>query len=193
MDKLRDVTEDEVVAEFLKGEVDSERFSEELLKACEALEVNKNTIINPDISNRGENELRHKVLAKYRGWRENRALFTDFPEKVQWMLVQLTIDELLDVYYVDYSYWNDLSKGTRLVSAGVKSVREGVEVFNISNDGFWKVATNIEAGLKLPRLILFEKNVQKLQLLEGHLRATAYGLAKKRPDNIEVFIGRAVN
>ncbi|MBW3537895.1 hypothetical protein KY386_00205 [Candidatus Parcubacteria bacterium] len=183
------ISEDEMVAEFLKGEVMSERFSKDLAETCKELGVENKIIINPNTNDKVENDLRRRVLSKYRGWKEDRELFEDFPSDLLWHKAELTVDDLLNSKYVDYSYWNELSNNARLVREGAASVKAGKVVFDVSNDRFWRVAEAIESGTEMPPLILVQKGGQ-LEILEGHLRATAYCLANKLPSVIQGIVGK---
>ena len=55
MKKIRNTNESEMILEFLKGEINSNRFDNELIKVLEQLGLNRDIIINGDISNQEEN------------------------------------------------------------------------------------------------------------------------------------------
>ncbi len=55
MEKVRTSSEAEMVLEFLKGEIKSSRFNEDLNKVLEELNVDSSIIYNGDILNENEN------------------------------------------------------------------------------------------------------------------------------------------
>lgn len=104
--------------------------------------------------------------------------------------VELFRDDIENLHYVTYSYWDELSKGTHLVRDGARSVRAGELVFGVSNDGFWEVARRIDTGHSIPPLIVLSGRVGGPHtLIESHVRATSYLLAKHPPVVIKALFG----
>ena len=62
MEKLRISNEDEMILEFLKGEIKSDRFNEDLEKTLMQLNLDSNIINNGNILNNEENLLRLKIM-----------------------------------------------------------------------------------------------------------------------------------
>jgi hypothetical protein len=60
-----------------------------------------------------ENAARRRLLATYRGYGRNEALFAGLPDDISWSRVALTPAELADVRYIDWDYWLEVSGGTR--------------------------------------------------------------------------------
>lgn len=92
--------------------------------------------------------------------------------------------------YIDYSYWNELSGGSRLPVDAAGRIREGVRVFGISNQRFLDAADAVARGERFPPLILAGPHYDDLVCLEGHLRLTGYALAGF-PVEVECLIGTA--
>ena len=115
-----------------------------------------------------------------RTWRDRVGLFAGFPDDVEWELVTLTRDEVLAILYINWDWWLEVSKGTRLatVAAEVQGRDEGDRVVAAA------AATN-------PELIaVTDLEHSKLVLLEGHVRLTAYGaLPELLPDELDVYLG----
>ena len=63
---LRESSEHEMVAEFLKGEFKSPRFVGKIKFLAKHLNVPKEIIYNPNLEDIGQNDLRAKLLTKYR-------------------------------------------------------------------------------------------------------------------------------
>lgn len=190
---LADITEDEMIATFLRAEIASERFAGEILTLLAQSGDGREIIERPDTTNTDENAARLRLLGDFRGWRRNAGMFQGFPEAVTWHRAALGRDELARVRYIDYSYWNALSGGSRLATDGARNVRAGVEIFGMSTDGFWQFTRALDAGASFPKLILIGPGPDaSLVVMEGHARLTGYFLAPARiPDPLEVLVGFA--
>lgn len=191
MKKIKDISEDEMIAVFLQAEIDSSRWSDILLSHLTAKGQSKDILVNPDLQDEKQNKHRRDLLADFRGYGKNDHLFSHFPNHVDWGLYEMSKDELSEVMYIDYSYWNKLSKETRLPKVAVETIKEGTKIFDESNEDFLKASTVVKSGKSFPMLILVGKNQKsKLVVLEGHLRITAYHLAyEAMPEKLEVIIG----
>jgi hypothetical protein len=109
---LKDITEDEVVLIFIKEQLNSPRFvdeMEEIMKRCGA---DKKIIDNPNFGDKNENDLRKKLFQSFRGSDDEGCLFDNFPNDAFWKRALLNKDDLSKVKYIDYDYWNELSNGT---------------------------------------------------------------------------------
>lgn len=181
-----------MVATFLKAEYSSERFSNDVKQAMSARDVTESIVTNPDLSNEHDNQLRAKLLGDYRGYKRNSKIFKGFPDNLTWYRAEIDREEIGDLQYVDYSYWNELTDGTHLVKKAVKNILQGKIVFDVSNDRFLAVAEKIRNGEhNFEPMVLWGKDEKSpLTILEGHLRATAFGLAgSKAPKTITVIVG----
>lgn len=192
MKLLEQVTEPAMVAAFLKAEYQSERFSDDLKLSMQKLGVKDTIITQPDLTDEHENRLRTQLLGDYRGYKQNKKIFKGFPDNLTWYRAEITRNEIGNLRYVDYSYWNELTDNTHLVKSAVKNIEAGKIVFNVSNDRFLAVAEKIRQGEHdfEPMILWGENEYSPLTILEGHLRATAFGLAgSKSPEIIEVIVG----
>jgi hypothetical protein len=113
---IEKVTEAEMAAIFLRAEIASSRFGKDILRILEKDGVDRKVIDKPDVKDADENEYRAVLLGEFRGYQRNEELFQDFPDDVRWHRVLLDRKDLLKVKYINYSYWNDLSGGSRLVA-----------------------------------------------------------------------------
>lgn len=192
MKLLSRTPESAMVAAFLKAELESERFSGELRKVLQSLSIDEQIIATPNIRDEPQNQLRAKVLGDYRGYKQNREIFTNFPDNLTWYEAELSRDEIGNLLYVDYSYWNELTNHTHLVKDAVKNIQKGKVVFDVPNDRFLAVAEKVRQGEhNFEPMILWGKDEHSpLTILEDHLRATAFGLASdKAPKTIQVIVG----
>ena len=187
---VRDSSEDEMIALFLLAELSSERFGGGIRTALAAAGQAETLVTAADLGDADQNRARRAILAATRGYGENWDVFENFPARVRWIRAMLAPGELARVRYVDYSYWNELSGGSRLASDAAQQVRRGIKVFGVSNRRFLRAARAVERGELFPPLILAGRRRDRLICLEGHLRLTAYALAGF-PNEIECLVGTA--
>ena len=187
---VSDSSEDEMIAVFLLGELSSERFGEGIRTALDAAGQKETLITAADLSDADQNRARRAILAATRGYGENWDVFENFPARVRWVRAMLAPGELARVRYIDYSYWNELSGGSRLASDAAQQVRRGTKVFGVSNRRLLRAARAVGRGELFPPLILAGRRRDRLICLEGHLRLTAYALAGF-PSEIECLVGTA--
>jgi hypothetical protein len=115
-----------MVACFLQGELSSERFGQGIRDAQLVCGQQETLLARPDLADQHANQARRALLAATRGYGEDREIFEHFPVTVRWVWAWLTAAELAQVRYIDYSYWNEISWGSRLAADAAKSIRAGV-------------------------------------------------------------------
>jgi hypothetical protein len=177
-------SEAEMIACFLGGELTSGRFGGPIRSGLAARGLPESLVTEPDLSDAHANTARRALLGETRGYGENRELFDVFPAEVTWIRAELTPTELAAVRYMDYSYWIELSGGTRLPADAAKRISAGHRAYDVPNAGA------ISAGVRFPPLILVGVTHDNLVCLEGHLRLTAYALAGF-PAAVECLLGTA--
>jgi hypothetical protein len=192
---LKDITEDEMTYVFVKEQLGSFRFAEEMKQIMERIGADRKIIDTPNFNDQNENELRKRLLQEFKGSDNDGHLFENFPKNVSWKRALLTKDDLIRVKYINYDYWNELSNGTRLVSEGALSIKKGVEIFGQSNQKFWDAFDALKKEVKFPEPIIIAKNSSAdLVVVEGHLRLSVYLLDPNyTPNEIEVIIGFSEN
>ena len=190
MNILRTSSEEEMISEFLKAEYRSERFSEQIKKAMEELSLDGSIISYADLNNANENIARKKLLGKFRGYGLNSELFENFPNEIQWSLCNFVSGDLSNIRYIDYSYWNELSKGTHSPLTAARTILDGIEIYGQSNEGFLKAAEFIKSGGKFFRPILLTSDSEHFVIVEGHLRMMAFALVTEHFNNIECLVGK---
>lgn len=191
MEFVREVTEDTVILEFLRGEYGSARFGEDVRAAMLDLHCPDAWVTCGDPERAEENALRRRVLGCCRGWGEDREMFENFPREVAWRLVRTGPDDLERLRYIRYDYWDELSRMTGRPSAAARTVREGREIFGVSNQPFLDGADALRRGVRFPPLIVMERDADHYILLEGHSRATVYALEPDFFPGTCCFVGRA--
>ena len=188
---IGDVSEEEMVSEFLRAEANSSRFEKKVLKNLRKDKISKKILLKPNIKDRKENQYRKKLLGKLRGFGQNKELFENFPKEIIWKRAIFSKKELEKVKYIDYDYWNEISNKSRLPSEAIKKIRKNEKIFDVGNDLFFEILSVIKEKKKIPRMIFVSKNKRtKIVILEGHARLTSYFLAPRYlPKEMEVIIG----
>lgn len=94
-------------------------------------------------------------------------------------MVALTPPELLNILYIDYSYWTALTNGTRRPTDAVDFIRQGGLVFDhMPTNNFLDLAAQFRNGTTWPPIICVRADTSShLVVLEGHARLTAMALA----------------
>ena len=192
---IKSISDDEMVLEFLRAEINSDRFSPHVLNALAVLNLDKNIILNPNTKNQTENIYRKKILTLYRGYQNNSALFENFPNDVKWFSAILNKNEFLKIQYLNWDYWLEISENTRSPSYVVQRIKSEELPEDKEINRFKQIANIVKSGDKLPKLILISQNkTSKLVVLEGHARLTAYSLASEcLPSENEVIVGFSEN
>ncbi len=193
---LEPTSEAQMVALFLQAEIQSTRWRDTILQLLQQQGWHRSLVDTPDARSEKENIQRAKLLGDFRGWKQNRDLFENWPTNgsVRWFQVLLGADDLARVRYIDYSYWNELSSDTRLVTVAAQNIRAGVTSCGVPNDGFWSAVRALKEGTTFPDLILIGASeavldTEPFTLLEGHVRATAYLLSEQPVAHVSALLG----
>lgn len=179
-----------MVAMFLRCELLSARFGDTVRRALTESGAGEEIVLNADLDDERENEVRREVLGAARGFRRSEGVFGGLPE-MRWEWAALAPAEVLAIRYIDYDYWVELSGGSRLATDAAQRIRAGVTVFRVPNDGFFTVADSFESSSP-PPLIAVGGVGPGLVLLEGHVRLTAFALRPELlPEEFEVLVGHS--
>jgi hypothetical protein len=169
--ELGPATEDEMIAAFLRAEIDASRYDEYISNPLTKMGFTRRLIDQPNLANASENRAR-KTLLNYRGYSQRKLLFDGFPFDATWRRVRLDQHDLRALRYANHKTWNELSDGKRLVSVGALNFPQrpdNPETYQING-----IAAAVRKGIRFPELIAAQDNDGALILIEGHSRATAY-------------------
>jgi hypothetical protein len=184
---LRPATEDEVVATFLRAELDSGRYGPVLRQLLERDGVDVDVLARPDLADSEANRYRSSLLDEYRGFERRIGLFGGFPERVDWHRAALSRDEVLEILYIDWDWWLEISDATRLPKVAADKIRRG----EVPGSTVEEHRTLLD--VPQPELIVATTpDHAKLVVLEGHFRLTAYAMFPDLlPDELEIYVGEA--
>lgn len=184
MNIIQKSSPEEATLEWLKAELNSDRFRRDLNTALTKMNADEKIITDADLSSQDENETRWKILKSYRDWLDKN--FEDY----EWELVELDQADVSELHYIDYSYWNELSDNTRKVGVAAKNVMNDKVVFDVSNEKFFSVVKNLEDGLDFgPIIVVLNSDKEDSEILEGHLRATGYVMAQQPIKPLRAVMG----
>ena len=188
---IRTINEDEMIAVFLACELGSFRFGDHLRQLLQRDAVEPAVIEAPALASEQQNKYRRRLLGEVRGLGHDRANFHGFPDDVTWERCFLTPNEVSRIEYCNYSYWLELSNGTRKPADGAARIKQGVkQIMRQSTENFRRGAAALRAGTTFREMILATHDRTRLVVIEGHLRLTAYMMEPHLvPDELEVILG----
>lgn len=187
MKLIRKTNEAEMILEFLKGELNSKRFNEDLNNAINELGLDSSIILNGKIEDEKENIDRLKIMKKFRGYPDEE-LFERFPKIEEWKFLELNEKDINNIYYIDYDYWNELSNGTSKPVEAAKVINSGKEIYEVSNQPFLDGVEYNKIN-KFPPVILITCNDEKYLIIEGHSRMTVYGFNPSKLNGTYAYVG----
>ena len=168
-----------MIAVFLLAELESERFGDKLRRIMARDGVNFDD---------ADAAYRRRLLEEHRAYERRDGLFGGFPFDVDWFRVALTRGEMLDILYIDWSWWLELSGGSRRPRDAARLIRAG-ELAGITagvtaeeHEPFLTSTSELIAVTTPDR--------SRLVLVEGHVRLTAYALFPDHvPEELEILLG----
>ena len=187
MKLIRKTNEAEMILEFLKWELNSKIFNEDLNNAINELGLDSSIILNGNIEDEQENNDRLKIMKKFRGYPDEE-LFERFPNIEEWKFLELNESDIDNIYYIDYDYWNELSNGTSKPVEAAKVIKSGKEIYEVSNQPFLD-GVEYNKTNKFPPVILITCNNEKYLIIEGHSRMTVYGFNSNKLNGTYAYVG----
>jgi hypothetical protein len=163
------VDEAVVVASFLRAELTSERFGAGVRAAVGDEEL----ITDADLLDLDANAARRRALEAHRG----EYLGDLFDRVSAWWHVELAPEEVLEIRYIAWDYWLELTGGTRLPRDGAaRWLAEG------SDDRYRPGAE--------PLIVVRAGPADHLCIVEGHVRLTVLAMSPDAiPERLSVLLG----
>lgn len=181
---------DEVVATFLRGDLDSPRFGDRLRALLRDDGRDVSVIAEPDLTDAAANEYRTALLGRHHDWLGGEHVFGRFPAALDWSRALLRPEEVLGIRYIDWDWWLRISGGTRLPVEAAKRIRSG-EIPGGDLESDEPIAKRLHSDWPPPALIVVAPpDRSKLVVVEGHVRLTAYALFPEYlPEELEILLG----
>jgi O-antigen/teichoic acid export membrane protein len=166
---LRPLTEEEVIAEFLRSEFHYPEFDEYRFDF-------EHLVMQPDLTNLRENELRRALLFLRRG-----AMWRELPADTKWFVVGLTMNDLARVRFFPRAQWRRVAKGSFYVPAILEQIRAALA--NSDEDAFFRklrrLSASIQHGPVNPTVLLIGiDETGPLTILDGNHRMAAAMLSQ---------------
>lgn len=190
MEVLGQSSEEEMIIEYLRAELSSERFSDNTREAMGRMGMDEGIVLSADPQSDEENRKRRELLGLVRGYGRGESMFERFPAVTDWKRCSFAQDDLDRIRYIHYSYWTELSGGTHRPTDAAERIRGGVCVYGQGNEGFLRAASHIRNGGSFPAMFFLTADFEDFVIVEGHLRMTAYALAPEHFQNIPVIVGK---
>ena len=178
------VTEDHMVAAFLKAEIGSPDFGRDCyLKELRRLLLGRALVDTPDLANKEANAVRKELLGICGRGYPDAYLFQGWPQDVEWWKAEVTPAKLADFKFCNDGAWIRLSGGSRLVRDGVANL-DRIQAPDDLNAKIKAVGRRVQEGHPLPELLLVATaKTAPVVVMEGNKRAAAYVLAGKAAPN----------
>jgi O-antigen/teichoic acid export membrane protein len=174
---VRQLTEHEVIAEFLRSEFHHPEF-EEYRSEFDHL-VNK-----PDLESHRENALRRALLFLRRG-----AMWRELPEDTHWFQVELTRNDLERIRFFPRAQWRRVAEGSFYLTDVVERLRE--KWLESDSDEFFnklrRMSSPVRERTVSPTVLLIGVDTRSpLTILDGNHRMAAAMLSQP-PAELENF------
>ena len=187
---LGPASEEEMIAVFLRGELDSGRYGKKLRTLLARDRRAEDVLRRPDLGDVEANAYRRRLLEEHRAYERRDGLFGGFPQQVEWFRAALEPDEVLDILYIDWDWWLELSGGTRRPRDAARRILEdeGADATAAEHE---PLAAALQTTPPPPELIAVTTTARTpLVLVEGHARLTAYALFPDYlPAKLEILLG----
>jgi hypothetical protein len=189
---LGSVTEDEVIACYLRAELDSGRYGEKLHRLLERDAVDPDVVAQPGLADAEANRYRRELLDEHRGYDSRTGMFGRFPHQIHWYRAALTPDEVLSILYIHWDWWLTISGGSRRPVVAAERIRRG-EIDGVTAEEHAEFAEALRSSASPAELIAVTKpDRSRIVVVEGHVRLTAYALFPEvLPEELEVYLGMA--
>jgi hypothetical protein len=183
-------SEAEVVAAFLRAELDSPRYGATISKLLGDAGLHESIVRRPTFASAAENAERDALLERHRAWLRREGLFNGFPDGVEWFRAALSPELVLSILYINWDWWLRATGGTRRPLDAADRIRRN-EVEGSTAEALQPIAARLRSLEPPPELIVAAPpDYSRLVLVEGHVRLTAYALYPEYlPDELEVFLG----
>ena len=161
---LRRLSEEEVIAEFLRSEFHHSEFDEHRL-AFDAI------VQSPDLGNPRENEVRRALLFLRRG-----AMWRELPSDTSWYVIGLAMKDLPRIRFFPRAQWRRVARGSFYLPVIVEQLRWELQA--PGEDDFLNklrmLSSSVREGVVNPTILLIGVNpTGPLTILDGNHRMAA--------------------
>jgi hypothetical protein len=174
---IRRVSEDEVIAEFLKSDFNKSAF-EEYQDSLRGL------VVNPDLDDAGENAKRRALL-----FTQHLSLWSELPKGTEWFEAEIGPADLGQIRVFPRARWRKLARGNFTLPVIVERIRT-FSSHNVMEDVFLSKIAGIGDWLRLNTdpgavLLIGLNESEPFTILDGNHRLAAAMLTS--PENVQRF------
>lgn len=182
-------TEDEMIAAFLKAEIDSYLYSGTCIRSELAnRHLLEDVIRVPDLDSNEDNNHRSAILLACRGWRsksEPYFLFREWPYTLTWEFVTFTRADLSHMYFGNETEWSKLTQQSLLVTDAAEHIVIGdydsssslVEAINVIKG----IAQNMREDVE-PVIAMGTQDHSVIVMVDGWKRMTAFAMVETKQE-----------
>jgi hypothetical protein len=182
---VRPISEDEMIAVFLRGEIESARYGDKLRTLLARDGWNAAVLRQPNLGDHDANAYRRGLLDEHRAYDRREGLFHGFPRRADWFRAVVTRDEALDMRYIAWDWWLRISGGSRSPCDAARKIHAG-EIPGVTADDEPYTSADVEL------IAVTTPLHEPLVVVEGHARLTAYALFPTHvPPQLEIVLGVA--
>jgi len=160
-------SEDEMIAIFLRAELHSQRFGEQLRKAIAALGLSVEVLFAPPCD-AAASVARRDIIAVYRGWGKYESVFGGMPDDITWHWVELSEQEIRErVFTIKWGFEEEFHTRSADKISSAKQQWQKDSIVQLRN-------TVVEQRVLEPPILLAKQDLRRLVILEGHSRILSY-------------------
>jgi len=184
---------DEMVASFLRAEIDSDVWGAGNVVPRLAAHGWPETLVRqPDLTDPQANRDRAQLLGEYRGWQTGTYLFGGFPADVVWHQAEMDRAEVAEVLGARFPTWLELSGVSRRVADSASATVVGPilnrDAANMARRANLVARRYREGELLEPPIVVATMSANAIVAVEGHTRLVAWAVAE-RPEPLRVILG----
>lgn len=195
---LGPATDDRVILAWLQAEIESPRFQKFIVGDPPdplALASVRQAAHTPDLTDEQENAERRRIIGGMRGFGVGAYLFRGLANDIVWRRAHVSIAEVGDMLYANnVTTWTTLAPNTLQVSEGADNVGH-VPTDGDANMHILSLARTIchtDPVPQYPELICLKRPDERISVMEGHTRSTAYVIeAHRLPDGVDIYLGES--
>ncbi len=180
-----------MISEFLRAEYFSPRFSEPIRDYLNTTGLSAEIILNPDLAADSENNNRAKILNSARGYLERKPgnVFNGFPSDVTWNRVEISTNDLGEIFLPNHPTWLQITQNTRLLRVGAQHLMVSDPTGNPAR--FVRdFMSNYTSDDSYPLIMAVGRDLySRLVILEGSVRSISYWLMREKIKFVEILIG----
>lgn len=186
----KQISEDQVIAEFLRAELTSARAGPGLRRAAEDLGVETRVINEPSFGSAEEAAVRRRLAERHAGWGTDHGVCGGLPtDTVSWWLARLDREVLGAVEVIRWLVEEFPEQFPARTLGGLRDARLAALAGRPPHEAD-RLRQALGDGTLARSIVITTPGPERLVVLEGHSRMFAYALlGRAGPARIELILG----